>query len=370
MNFNFFVPTRIVFGSGKLTETGKFARAFSSTAVVVCGSSALSLGYVDRVRASLADAGVSCHVVGGIPSGPKSSDVDRIVDIARQAGAGVLVGIGGGSILDAAKAAGAAMAHASAGPLVGRTLEPNAHDLPVIAVPTTAGTGAEVTKGAIVFDETRRLKSGIRGESVFPKVAIVDPDLLQTMPRDVMAETVFDAITHAVESYVCRQATPISMALSEKALALLSDCIAKGLDLSVSDIRTRLALGALIGGLNVGTVSSCLPHRIQQAMGSIRSPCYSHARGLALVYRAWLSAAYPFASDRFNRIGEIFGVRDAYTAIEAILEKLGITSRLGEAGFTAQHFQQILVNITGNIENDPIDSIDSGKIAQILEAAL
>lgn len=370
MNFNFFAPTRIVFGSGKLTETGKFARALSSTAVVVCGSSALSLGYVERVRASLATAGVSCHVVSGIASDPKSLDVDRIVDIARQTGAGVLVGIGGGSVLDATKAAGVAVSYSSAGPLVGRTLEPNAHDLPVIAVPTTAGTGAEVTKGAIIFDEARRLKSGVRGEGLFPKVAIVDPDLLRTMPRDVMAETVFDAITHAVESYVCRQATPISMALSEKALALLGDCIAKGLDLTDPDIRARLALGALIGGLNVGTVSSCLPHRIQQAMGSIRSPSCSHARGLALVYRGWLNSAYPFASDRFNRIGEIFGARDACTAIEAILEKLGITSRLSEAGFTAKHFPEILTNITGNIENDPIDAIDSGKIEKILEAAL
>lgn len=371
MNFDFVVPTRILFGPGRFAELGDEVRRYGSRAVVVSGRSALRNGLVDRACALLREADVATIASPPVGADPTAREVDALIDAAARERGDLFVAIGGGSAIDAAKAAGAAAdERGPVGPLVGRSLAARPGALPVVAIPTTAGTGAEVTRGAIITDEARGLKSGIRGDDVQPRSAICDPDLLVTMPDIVLADTVFDAFTHLVETAVVQKATPVSRALSEAGLARLRCVMDAPLDITDPETRTDLAFAALLGGINIATASSALPHRIQQAMGSIREVRCSHGRGLALVYRAWSRRARKAAPERFAPVAAALGMRDVEEACDRLFERLSLPDRLRAVGYRAEHLPTILEKVTGNIENDPIPQADRATIAAILEDSL
>ena len=176
MIINLDLPTRVVFGRGRLAELGRHTHPLGTSALLVCGRGAVHRhGILDAARKSLAEAGVTVTVFDGVRPEPTTAEADAAVAVAERAGCDVIVGIGGGSAIDTAKAVAAGLRLGPVGPLVGRTLEPFADPVPVVAVPTTAGSGAEVTRGAILTDPARGLKSGIRGDALFPRVALIDP---------------------------------------------------------------------------------------------------------------------------------------------------------------------------------------------------
>lgn len=371
MHFEHFLPTRIIFGAGRIAEIGNEARAFGRVAVMVFGNSASRNGVLDHVRAFLNQVGVATVLAPTVGADPEASQVDAIISAVRQSEAALIVAIGGGSVMDAAKAAGAAIAYeGGVASLVGRTLERNNRALPVVVIPTTAGTGAEVTRGAIIIDAARGLKSGIRGDDIQPRIAICDSDLLATMPPMVAADTIFDAFAHLVETAVVQKATPISQALSRAGLQRLHNITQRDVDLSDSSVRDGLAFAALIGGINIATAGSGLPHRIQQAMGSVRDVHCAHGRALSLIYSAWLPRAKNAAPERFRLVAELLGIGDLEAAFEQLRERLGLPEGLRTVGYHEQHLPTILQNLTGNIENDPIPNINKETIVDIIMGAL
>jgi alcohol dehydrogenase class IV len=370
MRFDLFNRTRVVFGRGCVAQVGDQARGHGARALVVCGRSAMRRhGVLGRVLASLEAAGVPANVYDNISPDPKSDEVDEAIAITREGRCDVVIGLGGGSALDAAKAIGVAAEHGHVGDLIGTTLPRQRNPRPVIAIPTTAGSGAEVTKGSIITDTARNLKSGIRGDDVFPAVALVDPDLSATMPVGVAAETGFDALTHAVESYVARRANPVSEALSERAIRLIAASAAAAVQ-GDAEAQERMSLAALLGGLNVASASTCLPHRLQQAMGSVPHVQVSHGRGLATLYPAWLDRAYPFAADRFDRIAALLGGGGIQEAIGRLLEELGLQANLTDWGYDRDDIDAFIAGTSGNVENDPIEDIDRDLMRSIYERAL
>lgn len=371
-SFEHLTPTRIIFGSSSVDRAGDLAGQLGSHALLVCGQRAMrAYGVLDRVSMRLKAEGLMVTVYDGVSSDPRSDEVDEVVGISRERSCDVLVGLGGGSALDAAKAASVAMDCESVSEIVGKTLAPADSSLPVLAIPTTAGSGAEVTKGAIITDVERSFKSGIRGEDVFPRIAIIDPDLTATMPPEVAAETAFDALTHAIEPYVARKANPLSEVMSETATRLLGrqlPHVASGeLD---PEQRAALSFAALLGGLTVATASTCLPHRLQQAMGAVPNLNLSHGRGLAAVYRAWLEHAYPYAFTKFDHLGKLLGDEDIHTAIERIQTELDLTARLGDLDFGEAEIDSCMNGISGNVDNDPIDEIEPSLMRAIYDASL
>jgi alcohol dehydrogenase class IV len=371
MRFDYLVPTRIVFGRGTTDELGARAKPLGSRALIVSGASARRSGLLDRAAASLKGQGVDPVPAEPVMPDPTSTQVAAYIALAKTERVDVVVGLGGGSAMDAAKAVAVGIGHADPGELVGRTLCHDAGSLPIVAIPTTAGTGSEVTKGAIITDVRRNLKSGIRGEDLYPRLAIVDPDLIETVPPAVAAETLFDATAHLIESYVCRGTTPIAKIFSEHALDQIREVAAQGaIDLGVPETREALCFAALLGGLNVGSTGSCLPHRVQQAMGSVDGPSVPHGRGLALVYNAWLTAAYPFAKPQFDRLALRLGGEDLVDVVARMLERLSLASNFGQAGFGPQHVDSMLDNLSGNIANDPIEGLDKSLIGEICRRAL
>ncbi|SDK21120.1 alcohol dehydrogenase [Actinopolyspora mzabensis] len=373
MKLDHFTPTRVVFGAGRLREVGQLTREHGSRALIVCGRrAARQHGMLHVVRSSLGEAGLAVTVFDEVSPDPRADEVDQAVAVAHREGCDVLVGLGGGSAIDAAKAAAVGFVHGPAGALLGTTVAATDDLLPVVAVPTTAGSGAEVTKGAIITDTDRGLKTGIRGEALFPAAALIDPDLLRSVPHQVLVETGFDAFAHAVESYLARRSNPLSDLLAERCLELISGSLPRLVrGERDAELRETMALAALFGGLNVATASTCLPHRLQQAMGAIPKAAVSHGRGLALVYPAWLRHAYPHASRRMDNIAELLGRGgEGPDAIVEMLDRIGLRARLTTAGVSEDDLPILVGSVTGNTDNDPIPGVTGDLIGRIYEESL
>ncbi|OAB55250.1 iron-containing alcohol dehydrogenase [Phormidium willei BDU 130791] len=369
MNFDYSTPTRIVFGRGRLPELGELTAQHGRRCLLVTGRRAMrAAGHLQRAVASLQSAGVETFVFDDISRNPRSDEVDAGAKLANGLGIDVIAGLGGGSAIDAAKAIAAGAMHGPCGPLVGQTLVSHPKARPIVAVPTTAGTGSEVTKGAIILDVERKFKSGIRGEDLFPKVALVDSELTEGAPPEVAVETAFDALTHAIESYLARMSNPISRALSREAIILLQHGLPRVAAGTVDhSVRDRLAMAALIGGLNVATASSCLPHRLQQSMGSITRVDLSHARGLAIIYPAWLRRVAIAAPDAFAEIATLLGAKDGVARLAELIDEVGMSARLSQVGYREEDIQCLVENVSGNLENDPIPDIGKPTIRAIYE---
>jgi len=365
-------PTVVVFGRGRLAELGHHTRSYGGNALLVCGRTAMRAhGVLDAAMSACASAGVRVTVFDDVSADPLASEVDAAAEAARVSGCDVVIGLGGGSAIDAAKATAVGLRHGPAGPLVGTTVDSRADAVPVVAVPTTGGSGAEVTKGAIITDGERRLKSGIRGDDLFPRVAIIDPDLLRTVPAATAAAAGFDALAHAVEGYVARKSNAVTRVLAEQALDLLRGRLPRIATGALDDgAREDLALAALLGGLNVANASSCLPHRLQQAMGSVPGVRISHGNGLASVYPAWLDRAVPHAEDRFAVIAELLGGDDPGTAIGGLIAAAGAGGSLTSRGFTRADIDLLVRGVTGNTGNDPIPGVDDDLVRSIYEDSL
>jgi alcohol dehydrogenase class IV len=219
----------------------------------------------------------------------------------------VVIGLEGGSALDAAKAI--AVAAVSDQPLVryiwGGVPMP-ATKIPLVALPTTAGTGSEVSRGAILTEAETGRKSGLRGEICLPTHALVDPELSASMPASVTAETGFDAWAHANETYLSRKANPFTEALSIGAMERIAEFLSRAVrDGSDRTVRAEMAAASLMMGWNPGLATTCLPHPLQHPLGAKTDS--SHARGIAALHLAWLRQVAPFAVDKLARVSGILG---------------------------------------------------------------
>jgi len=365
MNFEYLAPTQIIFGRGKLDLLGNIAEQYGNIALVVCGKTSMQkYGYLDRAIKTLKEAGLETFVFDEVSPNPKSDEINRAINMVRKNSCNLIIGLGGGSSIDAAKAISVGICYGSIEDIIGKTLEENPNSLPVISIPTTAGSGAEVTKGTIITDVQRKFKSGIRGKDIFSKAAIVDPELTFSLPKKITAETGFDALTHAIESYVARKANPVTDIYAENAIEIIANNLEKAMENERDfEAREKMSFAALIGGLNIGNASSCLPHRLQQAMGSVLE--VSHGIGLASVYPAWLKYAYSYAKVKFDKIASIFEGESCEKSIIDFMKKIGVYCKLRDLGTKRGHIDKFLERISGNLTNDPIEKINKELIKRI-----
>ncbi len=278
--WEFELPTRVQFGRDRLEQLGKTAAQY--------GKSALLVGYVDRTglektyaraEESLSRAGVGVTRFYEVPPDPDAQLGQRGAREAAAAGVDVVVGLGGGSAIDCAKGIAALVKmggelweYAGSNPN-GKTITDS---LPVIAVPTTSGTGSEVSPVAVFThygvgsQEGIPLKASVNGPAVRPKVALVDPNLTVGSPPRLTAVCGADALAHAIESCMSTRANPMSMALATRAIVLVSKNLARAVE-APDDPQPRepLALASMLAGAAFGSSGVVLPHAIGQALGSV-----------------------------------------------------------------------------------------------------
>ena len=218
LSFIFDLPTRIVFENGIIRQAGEQAKSVTqgTRALLVTDSGIRRVGIADTVKSSLEKAGFTCSLFDRVEPNPKDVGCEAGAEAARDFGADVIVAVGGGSVLDSAKAIALLQTHT--GKLIdyeGRGKVVN-EVTPIVAIPTTAGTGSEVTRSAVVTDTTRKFKMTIKDVMLAPRLALVDPETTYALPASLTATTGMDALVHALEAYTCRLANPFSDALADR----------------------------------------------------------------------------------------------------------------------------------------------------------
>lgn len=353
MEFEFENPTRIVFGAGSLSRVGEIAARLGTRALLVTGGGSVKRnGTFARVAASLAEAGVTVFECAGVEPNPRISTVRRGAAIARDAACDLVVALGGGSTMDAAKVMAAAVfydgdpwdmiSHGQPAPHV------PTRALPLIAVPTLAATGSETNCGAVISNAETTEKSFVSADCLYPKVALMDPELTASVPPDQTAYGVCDLITHVTEGYFNGSgATPIQDRLAEgvilTAMAYGPRAIADGNDLEARAQVQWAASVALIGWMQAGNGAPGYPvHMIEHTVSAFHD--ITHAAGLAIINPAWMRFAAKSNPAKFVQFAErIFGLApkepdDLACALagidrfEAFLKSIGCPTRFSDLG--------------------------------------
>lgn len=356
--------TKIYFGTG-ITEQALKAerkRFGGKTMVVTTGGSLAANGHLDRIKDILEQIAGKEKVLlyDAVSRNPRLSEVKRAADIAKREKVRTIVGFGGGSALDAAKAAAAGAAGDNdLERCLLDGLEPSQETLPIIAIPTTAGTGSELSRAAIISSPEHHIKAGIRGRHITPKVAVVDPVYTWTVPVRITMETGFDVLAHAIESYIAVKANLFSEMLSERAVRYAGEnlrILCQNID--CHEAREKMSYASMIRGWNLANVGTCLPHRLQYPVGAATDT--GHAAGLIALYPSWIEQEYEVSAHKINEVFGWLKLQEADTASQAaeifreFLRELGIFRTLAGLGVGEHQIKTLAEEVRGALSNDPL----------------
>jgi alcohol dehydrogenase class IV len=322
VRFELATASRVVFGPGALAGLGEVASGLGRRALLVTGRTPERAA---AARERIAGAGLSVDAFG-VASEPTLDDVRRGVEAGRAAGADVVVACGGGSAIDGGKAI-AALLGAGGDPLdylevVGRGQPLECPSLPFVAVPTTAGTGSEVTRNAVLASPEHGVKASLRSPRMLPAAAIVDPDLLVGLPPHIVAASGLDAFSQLVEPFVSVRANPLVDALAREGLARSARSLRRAYEGDASEpVRTDLALASLFGGLALANAGLGAVHGFAAPFGGLFAAPHGAvcAALLPAVMRVNLRALAARAPDSpaLDRYGEIAAIVTGRAAADA-----------------------------------------------------
>lgn len=305
-------PGRLVFGQGRFADLGAHAKALGTRALLVTTRDLANLGLAGRAEALLRSAGLAVTVFTDVHPDPTCVDVDEAAVGARAARVDLVVSVGGGSAIDFAKGLCAAATHA--GPVwgyvnyAGAIVRPLESDpLPHIAVPTTAGTGSEVSQGSVLDNPELGMKAALLNPRLYPRVAIVDPELTLSLPPSVTAMTGFDALTHGLESFLnVQRSNPASELFALEAVRRAAGNLPRVLD----DGRDRAARAAMCwaascGGLAIGLSNASVAHAMALPLGArLGTP---HGLALSLLQPVVLAHTWEAQPERCAVLAEAVG---------------------------------------------------------------
>lgn len=322
--FNFSVPPRIKYGPGITAEIGSqvasLARGIKPKVMIVTDSGVAGAGLLDGVKKYLADSGIEYFVFDEIEPNPRDTTVYKGAEKFKGQKTNILVAVGGGSVMDGAKSIGVIVTHGgTVDQYDGLNLVPGPI-VPLIAIPTTAGTGSEVTMFSIITNTKAHYKMGVGDPKVIPAVALVDPVMTYSLPRNMTIGTGLDALTHAIEAYTCNVANPVSDALALKAIRLIFDHLPtaakNGKD---TEGRNGMMLGSLIAGLAFGNADVTSVHCLSESIGGLYDAPHGMVNGILLPYvMAYNLKATP---KRFTEIASAIGRESVpEAAVDAVVE--------------------------------------------------
>lgn len=354
--FLFQLPTKVRFGFGVSAALGEEAAALGRRALVVTDPGVRRAGLADGPLAALRDAGLTVDLFDGVSGNPRDHECLAAAAAGRALGADLVVAVGGGSPMDTAKTAAALLANGGTPQDWEAPARLDRPPLPVVAVPTTSGTGSEVTFYAVVTDTARHYKMSLFDPRLAPAVALVDPGLTMTLPPAVTASTGMDALTHAIEATTCRLANPVSDALAKEAIGL----VARHLPTAVRDGANREAragtmMGSLLAGMAFGNTDVGSVHCLAEAIGGRHDTPHGVANAvfLPLVF-AHNAAAFP---ERHAAVAAALGLgggsaADAVAAVAALAREVGIPRLRELPGIDPADFPGLAEAAKGNV-SDP-----------------
>lgn len=265
------MPTEVFYGPDSLSRVGDTSTKFGKKVLLISDNIIEKMGYVKTVTRYLEEEGLTVYPYLGANSEPTDTYVDEALDILKENNCDVIVTIGGGSCLDTAKAVAVV---ATNGGYIGDYMKGNkiadVDPIPLVTIPTTAGTGSEVTNVTVITNTKENIKMMIKQTAFLPKVAIVDPNLTMTAPSKVTAATGMDALCHAIESYVSQIAHPMTRTFSLDAIKLILNNIQNVYDNGDDlEARTNMSLAAMEAGIAFSNASVTLVHGMSRPIGAL-----------------------------------------------------------------------------------------------------
>lgn len=305
-DFEFVLPTRIIYGEGSIKKLPDEIRKLNNKKpLLVTDKGIITAGIAEKITDVLEEAGIDYAVFDGIQPNPRDTTVTETAEFAMANNTDMLIAVGGGSSIDTAKAAGVILTEGGTiNDYEGLDkLKKPITDL--IAVPTTVGTGSEVTFWSVITDTKRHFKMSVGSPLIAAKLAIVDPDLVETLPPSAVAATGMDALTHAIEGYTCKLAEPITDACGIYAIQMIGENIREAVYCDSKEARGKMLLASLIAGICFGNSDIAGVHCMGEAMGGLYD--MPHGLSMAIMLPHVMEYNYVACIDKFARIADALG---------------------------------------------------------------
>jgi len=353
--FRYFQPTEIIFGVGTLDRAGEVVAKHGRRCLIVSYPARHAFAEVyRRIKASLEEHGIAYEHFDGVVPNPTTDCVTEGAALARSFGADVVLGVGGGSSMDVAKAIAVEAVHDGSAwdYLFFRDTQPTDLTLPIVTITTTSGTGSQVTQVSVISNPQEATKSALFHERLYPRSSIIDPELVASAPPHVTATTGFDVFCHAFESYIHVRHTPYTDLMALEAMKLVATYLPRAVsDGRDKEARERLAWADTLAGLCIANAGVTLPHGIAMTIGG-QCPSVAHAEALAFVYPQVVEFTYASAIHRFAAMARILepeleGSTDEAAAerspeaISAFLMKIGLWINLRDWGVSDEDLSVI-----------------------------
>jgi len=384
MNFEFATATRIIFGAGAVSQVGATAKHFGRRALVVTGR---DLRHAEKLLASLSASGIGAATFA-VAGEPEIATVETGAAFAKKENCEFVISLGGGSVIDAGKAIAAVLTNDGELldylEIIGRGKALAQPPAPFIALPTTAGTGAEVTRNAVLASPAHKLKVSLRSPLMLPRVAVIDPELTYDLPPALTASTGLDALTQLIEPFVCRRVNPMTDSFCaeglHRAARSLREAVVNGRRESA---REDMALASLFGGLALANAGLGAVHGFAGPIGgafpaphgAVCAALLPHV--MAANLRA-MRARDPesFALPRFYRIAHLLTGNPHATAdagvewVQKLVAELPVP-RLGTYGLREEHVADLVAKAANasSMKANPIE-LTPDELAHLLRRAL
>lgn len=376
MNFNYYLPVNLIFGRGKTDLLGETVLKYGKKALIVTGTgSTKKSGLLDRSITLLNDNNIETCIYDKVQQNPLTTTAIEGAKVAKDNNCDVVVGIGGGSIMDCAKAI--AFLAVNDGDISDYifNIKTSENALPIILVPTTCGTGSEGNGFAVLTNPDNGDKKSLRCNAIIPKASIIDSMLMETMPKHVLAAVGFDALCHNMEAYMAKAAQPFTDILAIYAMQLINESLVKLYKGETTDeLWDKLTLASTIGGMVINTAGVTVSHGMEHPASGIRN--IIHAKGLAALTPVIMKKTTDKTQEKCTVISKCIGGKD-YTdcteRIEKIICSLDMKTTLSEQGITKEDIPWMVENYfkisIGGHNNHPV-AFTKEEIVEIYKLAL
>ncbi len=353
ITFDYLLPTRLVFGRGRLNELGGICAEYGKKPLIVTGKSSAKTGLLGRITAQLSD----CAVFDEVVQNPLSTTAEAGLAALRRQGCDMVLAVGGGSPMDTAKAI--AFMAKNEGDINDYIMQRKTGEgaLPVVTVSTTAGTGSEANCFAVLTNPATNDKKSLKNPAIFPKVAILDPELLTSQPPHIVASTGFDAFSHNLEAYIANRAQPIVRILAAQGIRLLFENLEKAYQNPTDvDAFDQVMLASTLGGMSICLAGVGLPHAMEHPVSGLYNVV--HGQGLAAI----LPKVMRFNAQRAPERLAALAVSTGITSTSADTDKTALAVSTGVASTSADTEKTALTVSTGIAGN----SASTGEAALAL----
>jgi len=331
-------------------------------------------GYLDLIKNGLKRAGIEAYSFDKVEQNPSIETVEAGTLLARKTSINFIVAFGGGSVIDASKAIALSYSTGEKIQTFIGNLDIKDNTIPIVALPTTAGTGSEVTKYAVLTDTKNKKKVVIAGPALFPKIAILDPETLNTLPPNYVASTGLDALSHSLEAYLSKNSTVISDMMSRESLKIIMNNLPRAFA-GDFEAKSWMMYASMLAGLAINVTGTTLIH----AFGYYLTVHYGIPHGLANAMFLISSVEYelPYVVSRIASVSEELGHRDAdeFTKsrlllrdLSMLLDALRVPRSLREIGIKEEEIVRIveetMQNYERNLSNSPFE-INREKLLEV-----